>query len=349
MIKFLRRHLIPILRRYLIPLVLLIALIVAATAFQQVRAVLTILTIFPRRAIISIVALVLLAEVVKILRWHFFLRAAGVPIRFVDSATSFLAGQTTSALPGSDLFRVRLAMEHGVLPRIGLTVAFAMWATDMTALPLLALAGYGKHLVAQWLLFLPLLIPIALLAIVRSPRFAHLISRTLARFRLTRRYALNEEEIGHVTRLLTRRRTVIGGIAYAVVMRLLFTGVLLIITDVINDHPLRFDTVLSAHALSTVAGSFLPGVFAIGSLVELLHTRGVARALGFLISLVNRIVGVTINLAIGLVVLLIRYRAVLTGRTEAIPEATPAPLIAAAPSARSQTPSVTPPMPSRGG
>src|SRR5215472_12947350 len=203
------------LRRYLITLVLLAALIVSAVAFKRVRPVLTIPTIFPRGAIALIIGLLLANEVVKIARWHFFVRAAGVAIRPRDSATSFLAGQTTSVLPGGDLLRVRLAMEHDVLPRVGLTISFAMWATDMMTLPLLALAGYGKHLVARWALFLPLLIPVALLALVRSDRFARLVSRTLARFRLTRQYALSEAEIEHVTHLMTRPRTVLGGMAYA--------------------------------------------------------------------------------------------------------------------------------------
>jgi hypothetical protein len=314
-----------ILRRYLVPLVLLLALIVAAAAFQRVRAVLTILTIFPRRAILFIVFVLLVDEAVKIARWRFFVRAAGIPLGARDAATSFLAGQTASVLPGGDLLRVRLAVEHGVLPRIGITISFAMWATDMMTLPLLALAGYGKHLVARWALFLPLVIPVALLALVRSARFARFVSRVLGRFRLTRQYALSEDEIEHVTRLLTRPRIVLGGIAFAAVMRLGFAAVLLVITNVINDRPVRFETILSAHALSTLAGSipFASGLLALGSLVEMLHARGVARTLGVLISLTNRLIAVALNVSIGFVVLLLRYRAVLTGRAPAIPQPAP--------------------------
>jgi hypothetical protein len=337
-----------LLRRYLIPLVLVAALIVAAVAFHRVRAVLIILAIFPREAIALILGLLLMVEVVKIARWHFFVRAAGIPIRPRDAATSFLAGQTASVLPGGDLLRVRLAVEHGVLPRIGLTVSFAMWATDMMTLPLLALAGYGKHLVARWALFLPLLIPVALLALVRSDRFARFVSHTLARFRPTRQYALSEAEIEHVTRLLTRPRTVLGGIAYAAVMRLGFAAVLLVITDVINDHPVRFETILSAHALSTLAGTvpFASAPFALGSLVEMLHARGIARTLGVLISLTNRLFSVALNVSIGFVVLLLRYRPVLTGRTPAIPAPARAPLPLAL---RPQPKPTTPPIPSHGG
>lgn len=320
-----------VLRRYLIPLVLLVALVVAAVAFHRLRAVLIILTIFPRGAIALILGILLAVEVVKIARWYFFVRAAGIAICPRDAATSFLGGQTASVLPGGDLLRVRLAVEHGVLPRVGLTISFAMWATDMMTLPLLALAGYGKHLVAPWALFLPLLIPVALLALVRSDRFARFVSRTLARFRLTRQYALTEEEIEHVTRLLTRPRVVLGGIAYAAVMRLGFAAALLVITDVINDHPVRFETIVSAHALSTLAGTIpvASGLFALGSLVEMLHARGVARTLGVLISLTNRFFAVALNVSIGFVVLLVRYRAVLTGRSPSIPQPAPAPLPAA--------------------
>lgn len=335
-----------VLRRYLVPLVLLAALIVAALVFHRMRAVLTILRIFPRGAIALIVGLILVDEAIKIARWRFFVRSAGTPITWRDAATSFLAGQTASALPGGDLLRVRLAVEHGVLPRVGLTISFAMWATDMMTLPLLVLAGYGKHLVAPWVLFVPLLIPVALITLVRSRRFARFISHTLARFRLTRQYALSEQEIEHVTHLLTRPRIVLGGIGYAVVMRLGFAAVLLIITNVINDHPLRFDTILSAHALSTLAGTIpvASGLFALGSLVEMLHARGVARTLGILISLTNRFFAMTINVILGLIVLVLRYRPVLTGRAPAIP----APAQAPAPAApRSQPRSLTPPVPSR--
>lgn len=304
-----------IVRRLLLPLALLAAIVVSALLFQRFRAVLTILALFPRWMIALIFGLILLAEAVKIARWRFFIRAAGIPIRWRDAATSLLAGQTASVVHGGDLLRIRLAMEHGILPRTGLTISFAMWATDMMALPLLALTGFSKHLVSRWLLFLPLAIPALLLLAVRSRRFARFVSRTLGRFRPTRRYALNEEEIARVTHLLTRRSVLLGGIAYAGVMRLIFAAILLCIADVVNDKHLRYETVLSAHALSTLAGSFafLPGFISIGSLVELLNARGVPRVLGLLISLTNRVMNVTVNLGVGLLVLAFRYRAILTG------------------------------------
>jgi hypothetical protein len=302
-------------RRLLVPLALIAVAIATALLASQFRAVRTILVIFPRWAIALIVGLILLDEVVKIARWYFFVHAAGIPIRWRDSATSMLAAQTASVLHGGDVFRVRLAAEHGVPPRTGVTISFAMWATDMMTLPLLALAGLGKHLVARWMLFLPLGIPLVLLLIIRSRRFAHFVSRTLGRFRLTRRYALSEEEIIHVTHLLTRRSVVLGGMIYAAVMRLIFAGVLLAITNVINGDPLHYETVLSAHALSTLAGTvgFLPGVVSVGSLVALLNARGVSHITGFLISITNRIINVTINLAVGCVILLLRYRTVVIG------------------------------------
>lgn len=306
-------------RRVFVPLALLAVAIAAVLLFDRVRAVRTILVIFPRWVIVLILGLILLDEGVKIARWHFFLRAAGIPIRWQDAATSQLAGQTASILHGGDLLRIRLATEHGILPRTGVTISFAMWATDMMALPLLALAGFDKHLVARWLLFLPLVIPVTLLLIVRSRRFARFISRFLSRFRLTRRYALSEEEIAHVTHLLTRPAVLLGGTVYAVVMRLIFALVLLCIVNVINGAPLHYETVLSAHALSTIAGtfSFMPGFVSVGSLVELLNARGVPRVIGFLASLTNQIINAAVNLTIGVVVLLIRYRAVLVGASAA--------------------------------
>lgn len=302
-------------RRLLVPLVLLGVAVAIILLARQFRAVHTILAIFPRWVIALIIGLILLDEVVKIARWHFFVRAAGVPIRWRDSATSMLAAQTASILHGGDVLRIRLAAEHGVLPRTGVTISFAMWVTDMMTLPLLALAGFGKHLVARWVLFLPLVIPLVLLLIIRSRRFARFTSRMLGRFRFTHRYALSEEEIVHVTHLLTRRSVILGGMVYATVMRLIFAGVLLCIANVINDAPLHYESVLSAHALSTIAGTvgFLPGVVSVGSLVALLNARGVSHVVGFLISLTNRIINVAINLAIGGVVLLLRYRTVLTG------------------------------------
>ena len=302
-------------RRFLIPLALLAVVITVALLARQFRAVHTILAIFPRWVVALMIGLILADEVVKIARWQFFVRAAGIPIRWQDAATSMLGAQTASILHSGDLLRVRLAAEHGVLPRTGVTISFAMWATDMMTLPLLALAGFGRHLVARWLLFAPLIIPLALLLIVRSRRFARFVSHALGRFRFTRRYALDEEAIIHVTHLLTRRRIVLGGMCYAAIMRLLFAAVLLCIANVINETPLHYETVLSAHALSTIAGTvgFLPGVVSVGSLVELLNARGVSRVSGFLISLTNRIVNVAINLAIGGVILLLRYRTVLTG------------------------------------
>ncbi len=299
-------------RRCLVPLMAFAAVTALVLVAGQVRAARTILVLFPHWVIALMVGLTLLAEAVKIARWRFFVQASGIPIRWRDAATSLLAGQTATILHGGDLLRIRLATEHGIPPRLGVTISFAMWATDMMTLPVLALAGFGKHLVARWLLFLPLAIPSLLIFLVRSHRFARFVSRALGRFRVTRRYVLSESEIAHITHLLTRRTVLLGGVTYAALMRLIFAAILLCTIDVINDRHLRYETVLSAHALSTLVGafSFLPGVIAVGSLVEILNARGVPRVLGLLISLTNRLLGVTANLSIGVVVLLIRYRAV---------------------------------------
>lgn len=311
-------------------------MIAAALLFKRVRAVLTILTLFPRWVLLLMFGLILMSEIVKIARWRFFVRSAGLALSWPDAATTLLAGQTASVLYGGDLLRIRLATEHGILPRTGLTISFAMWATDIMTLPLLGLAGFGKHLVSRWVLFLPLIIPVILLLIVRSHRFARLVSRTLGRFRLTRRYALNEAEIEHVTRLLTRRSVVLGGVAYAAVMRLLFAAILLCMVNVINDHHLRYETVLSAHAFSTLAGSlpFLSGLLSVGSFVELLNARGVPRVLGLLISLTNRVLSVSVNLGIGFLVLLLRYPKVLMGGRDV---STPAPALTSAAAAQRTT------------
>src|SRR5437588_13087444 len=129
-------------RQLIVPLVLLGIVLGGALLFGQARALLTILVLFPRWMIAVIVGLILLAGVVKIARWRYFVRAAGIPMRWQDAATSLLAGQTASTIHGGDLLRVRLAAEHGIPPRGGLTVSFAMWATDVMCLPLLALAGF---------------------------------------------------------------------------------------------------------------------------------------------------------------------------------------------------------------
>lgn len=305
-----------LLRRFLLPLVIGAALLSAVFFFDKAQAVWIILHLFPAWVVALIVALILLCEVVKIARWHFFVRAAGIPMRFGDAATSLLAGQTACVLPGGDLLRIRLATEHGVPPRVGVTISFALWATDMMVLPLMALAGYGRHLVWPGLLFLPLAIPLLLIALVRSRRFAIFASRMLARFRLTRRFALSEAELAHVTHLLTRRAVLLAGMGYALVMRIIFVVVLLCITDVINDSPIHPLTMVSAHALSTLAGafSFLGGLAAVGSLVEILNARGVSRVLGLLISLTNRVMNTAINVALGLLVLVTRYHRVLGGK-----------------------------------
>ncbi len=303
-------------RRCLVPLVAFSAVTALVLVAGQLRAARTILALFPHRVIALMLGLTLLAEAVKIARWRFFVRASGIPIRWRDAATSLLAGQTATIFHGGDLLRIRLATEHGIPPRLGVTISFAMWATDMMTLPLLALAGFGKHLVSRWLLFLPLAIPALLILLVRSHRFARFVSRALGRFRVTRRYVLSESEIAHITHLLTRRAVLLGGVAYAALMRLIFAAILLCAIDVINDRHLRYETVLSAHALSTLAGafSFLPGIIAVGSLVEILNARSVPRVLGLLISLINRLLAVSANLSIGIVVLLIRYRAVGVGK-----------------------------------
>ena len=139
------------------------------------RAVLTILTLFPRWVLLLMLGLILTSEIVKIARWRFFVRSVGLALSWRDAATTLLAGQTGERPAWRRSAPYPSGEEHGILPRAGLTISFAMWATDIMTLPLLALTGFGKHLVSRWLLLLPLAIPVLLLLLVRSRRFARFV------------------------------------------------------------------------------------------------------------------------------------------------------------------------------
>ncbi len=174
-------------RRYcgfLIPLFALLGL-VAILQPARMRAV---LADFSPRSVAIVLVVFLVRELIKSVRWWYFLHAAGVSLTFGDGSANFLAGQAVGVLPLGEVLRARLLREHGVPAYEVIPVVLMQFACDLMVYALIALVAASRGIIVWWLAIVPLLLPMVLAAVFSSDRLAARLTATLQRHRRTARF-----------------------------------------------------------------------------------------------------------------------------------------------------------------
>lgn len=276
----------------------------------------------PSNVLLQLLVLLFCAELVKGVRWAYFLRASELDIRPLDGMTSYLGAQAATALPGGSVLALRLAEEHGrarmhqaAAGLVGLNIA------DMFALSLISMAAivatHEHH--AQFLLPLAVLgLATAGVIVIRSQRLAHWLSGVLNRWRLTRRFAPQEDDFRQHAALVMRRRVLMLGIAFSVVTTLISAGVLLTLVNGMTERGVSPLEAIYIHAVSGVTGNVVPASGGFGvtdaSQAGLLNFIGIGLGRATFIALVYRTVGLLFRSVLGAFVLLVRYPNVLLGQ-----------------------------------
>lgn len=305
---------------FLLPLIAMVAL-VGALQPARVRALLADLS---PRSLAIVLAVFLLRELIKAVRWSYYLRAAGVRITAADGATNFLAGQAAGVLPLGQVLRARLLREHGV-PAYEIIPAVTMQVVcDMVAFALIALIGAYRGIIVWWLAIVPLLLPIILAAIFSSDRLAEALGRMLRRYRATASFVPVEDDVRAHTLRLLRPRPILCGVVLSLFITAASGFVLFMFANDLSTATLGWSDAIVANALSSLAGliSLVPSGLGVadGSLSGLLSAFGVGAGMAFSVALVYRFLDSLFRTLVGMVALFARYRALFFDVPAAAPE-----------------------------
>jgi putative heme transporter len=270
-------------------------------------------------------------EIVKGLRWAFFLRSSNLQISTFDALTSYLAAQAGTALPGGSLIGARLAQEHGNVKMrqataslVGQTFADAFALSVMATIAIVATSQRNIQL------FIPLLTAIGAIFVVQVLRNRALGDRVigfLGRFRLTQRVVPQSDDFRDYIVVLMKFRTLTLGSLYSIAATILSTAILLVLALSLTERGLHPFEALYAHSFSTVARVLVPvpGGYGVsdGSLTGLLNYLGIGLAMSTFVALAYRTVIMVFRTIFGALVLVARYPHLLVGQLR-VPDERPA-------------------------
>ena len=305
----------------LVILILVIACGVALFTVIDIPSMTRALLDMPRDAAITLALLLFGSEILKGLRWTFFLHASHLSIRSVDGLTSYLGAQAATALPGGSVLTARLAQEHGQVQMHQAAAGLVgQGIADIFALALVAACAILVTRQQPIQMAIPaaaLVAAACAVVVVRSRRLAAWLVGLLGRFRLTRRFLPQEEDFWAHAMVLMTPRTLLTGAVYSVVITGISALVLLTLTGALTDRGLRPGEALYAHGLSTVARLIVPvpGGFGVsdGSLTGLLNYIGIGFGRATFIALAYRSIGLLFRSVMGVLVLAVRYPYLLVG------------------------------------
>ena len=295
--------------------IFLLALLIDAPTLT--RALLSLPTV----TVLSLLAVLFANEIVKGLRWAFYLRAAKLDIRVIDGLTSYLGAQAATAIPGGSVLSARLAEEHAggrfrmrqaapglVVQMIGDIFAVALLAA-------MAIAVTGQRSIQLIIPMLALLAAICAVAVFRSERPARWLLRAMSRHRVTRRVLPVEEDFRLHLRRMLRAGVVTGGTLFSVGTTLLSVTALFILANGLTSRGLAMIEGIYVHSFSMLAHLFVPTPSGLGasdvSLAGMLNYLGIGLGRATVIALTYRSVGLLFRTAISLLTLFALYPSVL--------------------------------------
>ena len=301
--------------------VAILASVLAIAVLTDLSALMTALLSLSAGTALSLLIVLLANEILKGLRWAFYLRAAHLDIRVIDGLTSYLAAQAATAIPGGSVLSARLVEEHArgrVRMRQAAPGLIVQMFGDFLAVSVLATAAILLTEQRPVQLLIPALaavITTVLIAVFRSERPAEWLLRAMSQRRITRRLVPTEEDFRiHLKRML-RSGVLTGGTVFSVGTTLLSVTVVCILVNALTVRGVVFAEGLYVHSFSMLAHLFVPTPGGIGasdaSLAGMLNYIGIGLGRATFIALTYRSVGVLFRTAIGMVTLLALYPSVL--------------------------------------
>lgn len=260
-------------------------------------------------------------EIVKGWRWAYLLRASGLDISLFDGITSYLGSQAATAIPGGSLLGARLAREHGNMRTSEAVSGFVGQAVaDLWGVSALAVAGILLTQQRHIQLLIPgftLIASAVLIAVVRSSRLRNWTFSVARRWKITRRFLPDQE--GFLTRsaALMRPKTLLTTTCFSIASTAMAAVMLLIIVRTLTVRGMSFDESIYTHSVSILTRMAvpIPGGYGVSdiSLTGMLNFIGIGLARAAFIAIAVRSIGLIFRTCLGLLVLIVRYPAILIG------------------------------------
>lgn len=269
----------------------------------------------PAPTLALLIGVFLAGAVLKGFRWAFYLRSARLNIRWRDGATSYLAGMSTSPLPGGSWLAPRLAQEHGeVRMRQAAPALFVSFIVDAITVPSLVLALFIITNQPRYSFAIPatgIVLGLVLLAMGRSSRVWSLVARLLDRTRITRRWLPKERDIQMRVQALMRPRVLLGGIAFSLGATIMSAWFLYVIVNGLVIHHVTVAESLWIHSVSEAASIAIPipGGFGVtdSSIAGMLAGTGIGLRRATFLALALRSFSTGLRVIFGSIVLFVRY------------------------------------------
>ncbi|MCX7623682.1 MAG: flippase-like domain-containing protein [Thermomicrobium sp.] len=304
-------------RRFVVIVMVASACGIALWSFADLDTIRETLDRLTPDVLVALFLLLAANELLKGLRWAWYLRAAQLPIRTIDGLTSYLAAQAASALPGGALLSARLAEEHGagrVRLRHTTPPLVAQGFGDLLAVSLLAVTGIlltGQGPLQLLAPFAGTTVAVVLIAAVRSERLGQWVVGLLRRSRRMRHFLPVEEDARKTLRTLCRPHALLPGIVASIGSSLIAAAILVSLAGALTLPGLALREALYVHSLTMLAHFLLPIPNGFGtnelSLVGLLNIVGIGFGRATAIAVVYRTIGLGFRTLIGLLVLIGRY------------------------------------------
>lgn len=305
--------------RRLILVIIALAAIAALIRFANLDILTSAFTSMPPGSLLLLVGFFFLGAIIKALRFAFYLKSAHLDIRWRDGMTSYLASMSVAALPGGGWLSARLAQEHGhVRMRQAASAMYVSLVADAIAISTLA---YSILLVAREpgvRFIIPgigVVFAIFLVIMGRSQRVWDLVSRLLARKRMTRRFLPQGEDVHSRILAVMRSRVILGGVLFSFAATLASAATLWTLVNGLTIRGLSVFEGVTIMALSQAAGVVIPVPSGLGVTDTSMAAQLNALAIGFLratyIALAYRSIDLLFKTVFGTLVLAIFYNRLL--------------------------------------
>ncbi len=286
----------------------------------------TFLSHVPRGSIFICALLIFATEVCKGARWGTFLHSCGVRIRMIDAISTSMASQALSVLPGNDMLAARLTEEHagandahGPRVRQALPAIVARWCADAIALSLIVTAGMTYYRGFEPYTLLPIVLAVTVAMLLRAHAPAHWLVRRLGRWKRTQHLVRSEADFHRASRRVMRVRPLVVGVLWSMCTTALSAGVLYTLVHGFGGNKFSVSEAIIAHSLTAMASmvSFMPNGFGVadGSMAGWLHVFGIGARRIVLVTMTLRLLNIVVRTAIGVAMLLTRYRFMWDGGT----------------------------------
>jgi uncharacterized membrane protein YbhN (UPF0104 family) len=306
----------------LITLVLAIAIIIGIAWLVDFGQLYAVLSAMPKSVLLLLVTIFVAGSILKALRWAYYLRAAQLDIRWRDGLTSYLAGMTAAPIPGGSWLAVRLVKEHNDEASVrraaaALFVSFVGDAVAVSAVALTVFAVTGQRAGFYLIPAASLSFAVLLITMGRSEATWRQVGRVFSRFRLTRRWLPQEEDIHQRVAVLMRPRVLAGGVAFSLATTLTSALFLMVLINALTFRGANYLESLFVLAGAEATGTLIPSPSGIGvtdsSIAGLLTTLAIGLRRATYVALTVRSLDLTMKILLGAYVLLVRYHQLLIG------------------------------------